>query len=376
MRYNHKEIIDWSVEILIHYGVSGSDAEIVSKMLLAADLRNIFSHGIAGGTGLEDIIKKINCGGINPTAQCIFPEQVSKPAILNINANGGLGHVASFRGVILAKQIARKYGLAKVYIYNSSHFGSAGIYSELICEEKDLAGRVTCNSPAWTVLYNSQNNYKNIKKRLGTNPIAWSTPYKDGIVTIDMSTTQKAASMALQAAKENMELKNHISNNERATASLKMIPSNYLQDYAGRQITCPVNTKIVEECSVRPLGGESFGYKGSGLGVSIELDCIIGGSQIGLISTGDKTSDGRVTQIIEAWSVESLLTKEEAIQRLTDNVCDIKEYGGELFKLPGQIESEYLEDYSHNGIPFSPNQVMKLKKIGEYANVPFSIASI
>lgn len=364
--YDASKVRNWCKSVLMCYKIREKDAEAISAMLVEADLRNIFSHGAAGGSGLDDIIMKIQYGGINPDYKLYIPSLKERkyPAILNINADGGPGHSLSMKCVNLVKKLARKYGTAKVYLYNSTHFGAAGIYSEMIAQEKDLIGIVTCITPGWMKPY-CKDKSNAASKRIGTNPIAWSTPYNHGIITIDIATSQRAASVALNAGKSNQ-------GKERAEDMIS-VPSDYLIDLEGNEVVYPESPEYVRNCSLFPLGGKNFGYKGYGLSVSIELEHVAGGCENTDIIPGCKTSEGRVGQIFEAVSIDSVYDRETVLSKISNVVSNILECGGGNAKLPGQIEQEYRNRHLKEGIPYSDAQVERLIKIGKCAGIQFDL---
>ena len=144
-------------------------------------------------------------------------DQGRYPTIISVDAKGGLGQYAALGILPQIISKAQKYGYAKAYIRNSNHFGDCGIYAEMIAEH-DLAAKVTCTSPAWSKpfielqenedpdSFINLNRYDNVKKRFGTNPIAWSIPYAGGVITLDIAMTQRAASPALAVAKHNAKV--------------------------------------------------------------------------------------------------------------------------------------------------------------------------
>jgi L-2-hydroxycarboxylate dehydrogenase (NAD+) len=169
--------------ILEGYGVPAEKAHITSDVLVEADMRGIFSHGVNQLDIM--IVPSLIKGGINPAA--VAEDKTRNPnfPIRHIDAHGDLGYSVAMDAVSQVKEIARKHGYAKIYVFNANHFGAAGVYSEAICQEKDLSGRVMCTTSAVVKPFGGT------KSRLGTNLICWSIPYHHGIVTIDMATTQQ-----------------------------------------------------------------------------------------------------------------------------------------------------------------------------------------
>lgn len=358
IRINHEIIKEWCAKTLLFYGAKPKDASIVANVLVEADMREIASHGVAGGSGLDDIISKIQQGGINNNYNLQFPsvEKMKYPTIINVDADGGPGHSIAMTCVEIVKNIARKYGKGIVYLSNATHFGAAGIYSEKIAEDKDIIGKVSCITPSWMSLFNKNNELVH-GKYLGTNPVAWSTPYQDGVITIDAAMTQRASSVALNAGKNNISCEDK-----------QYVTKEYLLDNDGKEIICPSGIDQVINGSLLPLGGYEYGYKGYGFALSITLEHIIGGSTYEFIPNGCKTIKGRVGQIFEATMMDSLYNTEDAISKMQHMIIKIKNLG---VALPGEIEHEKRKESIKLGVKYSKTQVKRLVDIGDKTGIPF-----
>jgi LDH2 family malate/lactate/ureidoglycolate dehydrogenase len=132
--------------LLIGNGVPSFKADITAEVLVEADMRGIFSHGI---NSLDLIvINSIKKGGTDPNARAEDRTRNPEFPIRHIDAHGDLGHPVAYEAVDMVKRLARTHGYGKVYVSNANHFGIGAIYTERICAEKDLAGRVTCTTPS------------------------------------------------------------------------------------------------------------------------------------------------------------------------------------------------------------------------------------
>ncbi len=118
-------------------GASEERARTTAYVLVAADLRGISSHGVAGGTGLTEIVERTRAGA-------------------SMNEKGGLGPSAAMEAAHLAGDLAGQYGAGRVHVYEANHFGVACVYVEALLE-RGLAARCTSTSGAWMIPYeNSQ----------------------------------------------------------------------------------------------------------------------------------------------------------------------------------------------------------------------------
>ena len=330
-RVSHIRLTEFTKEVIQSLGASEDRARSTAEALVAADLRGISSHGVAGGTGLTELLHRTRAGAINIEA---VPEIQQKTgwAVASMNAKGGLGPSAAMEAAHLAGDLAEQYGVGRVHVYDANHFGAACVYVEALLK-RGLAARCTSTSGAWMIPYGGN------RVRLGTTPIAWGIPFGDEAIVIDMATTQRSVSPAFRAAKAG-----------------EPIPRDYFRDKDGNMLEGVVPPDRLVEGSVLPLGGEQFGYKGSGLNILIELDNVIGGGSLERIPSMRETPWCRVSQTFEAWRIDFLYPEEEALLRVGEAIKDIRSYGGPDMLLPGEREARRKADAEKRGIPYEKSQ--------------------
>ena len=435
-RFRAEELIQFGKDILVQAGFSEKQAHAASMILVEADLRGDHAHGISGANALPDIIAKV----YDDEAEIGFKridiaeysiDKQKYPTTISVDAHGSLGHCAALEVIPILIEIANKYGYAKAYIRNSTHFGDCGIYAERIANQ-DLAAKVTCTSQAWTKpfieLSDKENKdslanrkrYAGVTKRFGTNPIAWSIPYAGGIITIDMAATQRAVSPALEVARYNsiaLNIKRHkngiftIRSNGtdvklsdihlsvatskspeevheilgiKDTVKLHAVEEGLLKGPQGEEIRYPLVYDDVFKSKfwVAPLGGTYFGYKGFGLNMLIELDNVVGGGVPGLIrvldNQGDPTTPERVSQTLEAYAIDAINPLKKAKENLRRSVETTLQCGNSLMVLPGQKEQEQRQKYLAQGIPLTAERVQLLKETASdpRINIRFSLVPI
>ncbi len=346
-RYDVSTTKEYVSELIQRNRVPKDKADISSYVLVEADMRGISSHGINNLDLL--VLSSIKDGGTFPNAIPIDATRNPDYPIRHIDAKGDLGHPPAMKAVSLVKELARKYGIAKVYIYNANHFGAAAIYSESIAEDKDLAGRVTCTTPALVIPYGGN------KKRLGTNLVSWSVPYDKGIITIDMASTVHAVSGIVKAIVEGKQLPFPVYDSQ---GNLTLNPKSFksYQDF-------------LSNGSMVPLGGlgkgqgpkGDAGYKGSGLSMLIELDNVIGGGFSQYVSPTVHDKGRWIRQAFEAWRIDTLHPQDQAIREISRTVDDIRAYGGKDMLLPGEKETNDRKDAIINGIPYEDSLIKRLE---------------
>lgn len=417
-------------------GFKPQQAAAVAEVLVEADLRGDPAHGLTGGNGLDEFIAKIFDDeaefGFRRIEVSDFKKDDQKyAAVITVDAMGTLGHYVAMTLIPDLVATARKYGYAKAYIRNSTHFGDCAIYSELIAQ-KDLAAKVTCTSQAFTKpfieLQDKENpdapanrhRYDGVTKRFGTNPIAWSIPYEGGIATIDMASTQRAVSPAIEAAKFNAQALGIIQNPDgsfflpadgrlikladvhldaaRANtpaavlkrlgvdgqAKLLRTEQGLLKGPQGEDINYPLAYDEIFKTYfwIAPLGGTYFGYKGFGLNMLIELDNVIGGGAPDLIRElnrqGQPTTLERVSQTIEAYAIDMVMPLAEAKKQLKKSIDITTACANELLFVPGHKEQLTKRRRLAQGIPLNAARIDLLKRIAAHPKVdlPFDLKPI
>ncbi|MFC1886792.1 Ldh family oxidoreductase [Thermodesulfobacteriota bacterium] len=435
-RYRADDLLQFGTAVLNRIGYPEKQAAAAAKILVEGDLRGDPAHGIAGATSLDEIILKLH----DDEAQLGFKrfeiadytiDDPKYPTIISIDANGTLGHYVVSDILPRVIKTARQFGYAKAYIRNSTHFGDCGIYSDMIAEH-DLAARVTSTAPAWMKPFialqegkdedstSNRKRYAGVKKRFGTNPIAWSIPYAGGVITIDMAATQRAVSPFVETAKFNSHVmgifqdKNgvfqipvgnrvkrlsdiHLQAARCSTEEevknlvgcepgirLKSVEKGLLKGPEGEDINYPLAFDDVMKKNVwaAPLGGTYFGYKGFGLNMLIELDNVIGGGASGLIrvldEVGNTTTRERVSQTVEAYAIDVAWPLDESKKRLNEAVDTTIACGNKLMFLPGQKERESKSDCLENGVPMAPDRIDYLKRVAKdkRVGIPFDLQPI
>ncbi len=233
------ELAQLASDVFEHCGVPQADADIGAEVALWAQLHGSDSHGIVHlplyVRGLLDRTIK---------AQPAFAINRPMPACAVLDADHGLGLVASRRAIDLAIEIAKQLGLGAVAVRNSSHFGAAGYYADRAAEQGLIGLAFTNAMPAIAPTGGSEG-------LLGTNPIgaAFPIPGADPVIA-DMATAVVARSRIRHAL----------------AAGQKSIPEGWALDPSGRPTTDPA---VAVKGSLLPIGGP----KGYALSLMVEILC-------------------------------------------------------------------------------------------------------
>ena len=147
------------------YGVPEEDAKICADVLLESDRRGIESHGCNRFKPIY--IDRIVNGTLLPVTKMDIVKDT--PTTVVMDANNGMGMVASYHMMEMLIEKAAKYGMAGGTIYNSTHYGIAGYWTSM-AEKAGMIGISGTNArpsvaPTWGV-----------EPMMGTNPFTFSLP--------------------------------------------------------------------------------------------------------------------------------------------------------------------------------------------------------
>lgn len=107
-------------------GLDEEAAQLLADVLVAADLRGVFSHGTRMTTSYAT---QFTSGDLNPRAQISVERETA--TMVHVDGDGGLGYAPSFKAIRMAVAKARAQGVAVATTCNHGHFGSAGHYTRV-----------------------------------------------------------------------------------------------------------------------------------------------------------------------------------------------------------------------------------------------------
>ncbi|MEW6751340.1 MAG: Ldh family oxidoreductase [Candidatus Latescibacterota bacterium] len=115
-------------------GVSREHAEVISRLLVNADLRGVRSHGTRGAAGYALGFQQ---GHLNPAPRIRVVQETSAAVV--IDGDGTAGYWPMVQGAHRAVERARQTGLGLALVRHIGHYGSAGHYAR-ICLEAGCVG--------------------------------------------------------------------------------------------------------------------------------------------------------------------------------------------------------------------------------------------
>lgn len=253
IRYTYAQLNTFCMDAFMKFGFKEEEARIITDVLLLSDLYGIESHGMQR---LVRYHKGIEKGMIKIDA---VPEIVHEtPVSAVIDAHDAMGQLVSHRAMTMAIEKAKKTGMAIVSVRNSNHFGIAGYYAKMACDQ-GLMGMAMTNSEAIMVPTFAR------MAMIGSNPIAVALPANPYPFFFDASTTV--------VTRGKLEVYNKMG---------KPLPEGWALNKDGHPSTDAkdVLSNIVAKNGggIMPLGGstETLGsHKGYGYGMLCEIFCSV-----------------------------------------------------------------------------------------------------
>ena len=232
-------------------GVPEPDAKICADVLIAADKRGIDSHGIGRLKPIyyDRIVKQ-------KIQQPVTKIEVVRDRLATavIDGHHGMGMVISTYCMNLAIEKAKKYGLGMVVARNSTHYGIAGYYALMACQENMIGLTGTNARPSTAPTFGVEN-------MLGTNPLVFGMPTDE-----EFSFTNDYATSIMQRGKI-----------EQYAREGKECPPGLVIDRLGNTITNPqdiLQALVKGDAALVPIGGieeETGGHKGYGYATVVEI---------------------------------------------------------------------------------------------------------
>lgn len=110
-------------------GAPFEQAAFLAGLLVANDLRGVFSHGTRQVPAYVDHFR---AGRLNPAPNVAVVNE--SPTTLVVDGDGGLGYFAAHQAATMLGPKALEMGIAAAVSRNHGHFGAAGIYARVVLE--------------------------------------------------------------------------------------------------------------------------------------------------------------------------------------------------------------------------------------------------
>lgn len=274
---DNRVIVGWELmyafltDAFCGYGVPEEDAKLCADVLLESDRRGIESHGCNRFKPIY--IDRIVAGIQKPVTKIDIIKETATTAVLD--ANDGMGMVASKAAMDICIKKAKSYGLSMVAVRNSTHYGIAGYWTTM-ATNSGLIGLTGTNArPSIAPTFGVEN-------MLGTNPLTVGFPTdEDFPFTLDCATSITQRGKIEYYARGGMPTPagTVIRQNGEAMTDSKHILQSLTDGSA----------------ALAPLGGigeELAGYKGYGYATVVEVLSAALSAGSFLKSLTDKDGDG------------------------------------------------------------------------------------
>ncbi len=243
-------INDFMVDVFKAYGVPEEDARICADVLLESDRRGIESHGCNRFKPIY--LDRIKNGTLLPVTKMDIVKE--GPATVVMDANNGMGMVASYHMMEMLIEKARTCGVACGTIMNSTHYGIAGYWTTM-AEKAGMIGISGTNArPSVAPTFG-------VEPMMGTNPLTFTMPTDE-----EFPFNFDCATSIVQNGKI-----------EYYARSGKPTPAGLVVTKDGDTMTD--SAEILKEmragnCALLPVGGlgeETGGFKGYGFNTIVEI---------------------------------------------------------------------------------------------------------
>ncbi|XP_076461628.1 putative oxidoreductase YjmC [Babylonia areolata] len=327
-------------------GAIQSHARALADVVVAADYRGHFSHGLRRLNYYMQDLLKANVS----TSATQEPEVVKETAATAlVDGHNLLGPVVGNFAMDLAIRKAKDVGIGWVSVRGTNHFGIAGWYS-MRAQKEGLVGMAFTNTSPMLVPTRSR------QQTLGTNPLSLAAPANKGdSMVLDMATTVVAFG------------KVHVRKSQNQT-----LPMGWGVDGTGKPSTDPDKVMAVDG-GLMPLGGpeETSGYKGYGLALLVEVLCgILSGANYGPHIRHWQRHKGAA----DLGQCFVAIDPEAFAPGFTDRMSDLLDHcrglepaeGEREVLVPGDPERQHMAMCdSRGGIPYQPQQILSADDIAK-----------
>ena len=334
-------------KVLQSVGSSPEDSLFVAEVLVEADLRGVESHGV---TRLPWYISMIENDLLNLSPNIKILKDSGATA--SIDGDMGFGMLTAFKGMSIAIDKARDFGVGAVTASNMAHTGMVGFFT-MHAAQKGFIGMAMNNGPTIVPPFGG------LTPTYATNPFSVAFPSTDGKpIVLDMATSMVAAGKLRLAAKKG-----------------ETIPSDWGIDKDGNETTDP--DQVIHGGFLQWAGG----YKGFGLATMVEiLGGVLSGGLFGLKMPA-LVNFGQDPLIANGFylaiDIERFMPLEIFGQKISSLVQDVKSSkkikGVEQIYMPGEPEFENKAKRLESGIPLNENVFNDLKDLSHKFELSFDL---
>jgi L-2-hydroxycarboxylate dehydrogenase (NAD+) len=239
------------VDVFKGTGVPDDDARVCAEVLINADKRGIFSHGV--GRMKPIYYDRIVKGKIQqPVTKFEVVRDCKATAV--VDGHHGMGMVIGRRCMEMAIEKARVHGVGMVVARNSTHYGYAAHYPLMAVKANMIGATGTNARPSIAPTHGTEN-------MLGTNPLVFGMPTdEDFPFTNDYATSITQRGRIEEYARKGIKCPEGLVINEDGNTETD--PQKILVDL------------VKGKSALTPIGGleeETGSYKGYGFATVVEI---------------------------------------------------------------------------------------------------------
>lgn len=341
VRVHAKQLQTFTQEVLGTQGLPVDDAQYVAWHLVETNLRGTDSHGVAR---LPHYVSRLQAGSIHARPNMRFERRGKSVGL--VDGDHGLGHLVMRRASDEAIVLARESGAGWVAVRHSSHCGALAPFGLQIAQH-GMIGLVFTHVDPMVLPYGASEPFS------GTNPLCFTAPGARGkTLCLDMATSIVPWNLVANARSEGVS-----------------IPTGWAVDKEGRDTTDPRAVK-----ALYPIGE----YKGSGLGIFIDLFCALlsdapTGPDIPAMY-GDLGQHRRLGGLVGAIDVDAFTSLDTFQSRVADMAVRVGQLkpatGTDRVRYPGEPELESKARRELDGIPIGSHVFVELNALASAVSVP------
>jgi uncharacterized oxidoreductase len=346
IQFSVEKLRDFVRRVFEAAGVNPDEATAVAGSLVESNLRGHESHGVLR---VAEYVESLASGELT-TGQG-WEILTETPALLVVDGRRGFGQVLARRLVESLMDKCVAVGLACGTLKNAGHVGRLAEWVELAARGGFAAlmtvndnGVLRCVAPPG-----------GLEARISTNPLGIAVPTGGDPLVLDLSTSVVA----------NGKVKARLLAGEQC-------PSGWLQDANGQPTTDPATRFQEPSGTLLPLGGESHGYKGFGLGLL--LDVLVGGLSGGFCPPAPPNEAGTNNVLLVLWDPRQFAGaqhfRQEADKLIESVRSTPRKPGVDCITLPGDRSAALRQERLANGIPLDAGTWKMLCDTAERLGVP------
>ena len=354
-----EQIGSFMVDVFKCYGVPEEDAKICADVLMESDRRGIESHGCNRFKPIY--LDRIENGTLLPVTKIDIVKET--PTTVVMDANNGMGMVASHKMMEMLIEKAKTYGMAGGTIFNSTHYGIAGYWTTM-AEKAGLIGISGTNTrPSVAPTFG-------VEPMMGTNPISFTMPTDEEFpFNFDGSTSIVT----------NGKIEFYARQGKPAPAGLVVTEDGgTMTDSA--QILKDMRAGKCAHVSIGGLGEETGGYKGYGFSAIVEIlsAALTGGPFLKALSGKNPDGSNKLYRLGHFFFVinPEFFMGLDTFKKTAGEICrelraSKKAPGHDRIYTAGEKEWEAWQDRKDKGVPIVESIQKEFIALRDRYNLPY-----